>query len=471
MLTEFSDQHHESDSRNVKSRPALLQTFFRGNKIRYFEVSGGSIDGVPPTPDSDDLSHASTTSPHGAEVPGFLNSFSTVGPRYENKESNSRSPTSLPPQPVASLDMDALRLLHNYTVSTALNINRGYETQHFWTTIIPQEAFSHPFLMYGILGVSALHLAASPSTTDLRQVKELRRAGLHYQSLALPLYRAAMNNPSASVANALIAFARLICIQRCAMDLTEDKLALLRSTLDGDSLHSSFSTPSTPTRDEPSTLPIIEGLYLIKGLIDTLLALQPVLPPTSGFILPPDVRAGLEGKQLLGQSSSAPPDDIISHFLSKHGHFPLTLQAVLLPLPEAIARSIINSQSQFKSKSPSTTNLSEESQMSVITTAASILETSYSTSYASNPSPIEEIWNGVESGPVRFSKDFLDMVEAGHPTALLVVAFWTLLLRRQEVNYWFLEGQSGRLLRCVLANLEKGGEEWRIVEGLLDLEV
>ena len=62
-------------------------------------------------------------------------------------------------------------------------------------------------------------------------------------------------------------------------------------------------------------------------------------------------------------------------------------------------------------------------------------------------------WNGIESWPRMLSNDFFSMVKATEPLALVLVAHWCVLLSMQENQYWFLRGQSERILKIVLENL------------------
>ena len=80
------------------------------------------------------------------------------------------------------------------------------------------------------------------------------------------------------------------------------------------------------------------------------------------------------------------------------------------------------------------------------------LLTSFSRSYATHKT--WAVWNGIESWPRMLSGKFLGMIETAHPFALILVAHWSALVKRQEEFYWFLGGQSERMLRIILANLD-----------------
>ncbi|KAJ8058440.1 hypothetical protein OCU04_012629 [Sclerotinia nivalis] len=55
--------------------------------------------------------------------------------------------------------MRDFELLLHFNILTALTISsRDPANNAIWTTSVPQIALGHPFLMHGILGLSALHL-------------------------------------------------------------------------------------------------------------------------------------------------------------------------------------------------------------------------------------------------------------------------------------------------------------------------
>lgn len=55
--------------------------------------------------------------------------------------------------------IDDLELLHHYTTSACLTITQEPLARNFWRVNIPQIAFTTPYILGGILSLSALHLA------------------------------------------------------------------------------------------------------------------------------------------------------------------------------------------------------------------------------------------------------------------------------------------------------------------------
>ncbi|RSL92877.1 hypothetical protein CDV31_014945 [Fusarium ambrosium] len=90
-----------------------------------------------------------------------------------------RDQTSFPSTPTFVLD--DLALLHHWTLSTSLDIVKSSGGDEYWQTIFPQVAFRHAFVMHGILGLAALHLAYRQPTERER----LLLIAAHHHNTAL----------------------------------------------------------------------------------------------------------------------------------------------------------------------------------------------------------------------------------------------------------------------------------------------
>lgn len=103
-----------------------------------------------------------------------------------------------------SLDMQMLQYFHHYTVSTSLTLRRSMaESETFWKVKIPKQAFRFPFLMFAILGLSAMHHAMQ-SIENLQTCQGHYEDAMQYQSAALVDFRSAMRMPDAENSTALI---------------------------------------------------------------------------------------------------------------------------------------------------------------------------------------------------------------------------------------------------------------------------
>ncbi|OJJ04757.1 hypothetical protein ASPVEDRAFT_44284 [Aspergillus versicolor CBS 583.65] len=120
------------------ARPAKLQTFFRGTKISYFEVT-----------------------PVDAEYDGSDNDDDN------DNDADMEDIGHVEPSPVLSptrLDLETLSYFHHFTSTTNLTLPSRQSTlsaNKYWQRVV-SEALSRQYLMYGLLALSACHLAAFP---------------------------------------------------------------------------------------------------------------------------------------------------------------------------------------------------------------------------------------------------------------------------------------------------------------------
>ncbi|KAI1327942.1 hypothetical protein F5Y16DRAFT_370205 [Xylariaceae sp. FL0255] len=260
MCQHWSEIHNEPDSKVIKYRKAKLQTFFRGNKIRYFEVEG----------------------PKDAQSWTLKEKRSTNGQPLD--ESHDGGQIETPP-----LDSRALLYMHNYVRNLRAGLNRD-ETTEFWMDTIVFEAYKHSFLMYGLLCISAVDMARRE--TNLKERRDHLQASAAYCAGAISGHRAAVLCPTRENSTALIACSRLVGQHEVVRDLIR-----------------------LEENDHNFTVEdIIEHLVLLRGCTDLIIQLQPTLPPDSPFRLPDTVKADLrildgdDGDNKVSSQGRVPPD-------------------------------------------------------------------------------------------------------------------------------------------------------------------
>ncbi len=504
MIQHLKDQHGENASLHMDVLPVQLQTFFRGNKNRYFEVrsDGHSV--------ADSLSRQPTSLENSD--PGLHNnqptpiSFSETG--------------NIDRAGTAQLAMQDLMYLHRYVTSTGHTVTRGNESVQFWTHTLPQQASTQPYLMHGILGVAAFHQAFLSSLPKERRVHQ--QAGLLHQSAGLISFRVAMDHPSTQNCTALIAFARLLGIQSCAQ-----ALLVVDTSWIGDG-----------SNGESNIAPVLEFLLLMRGGCELLLTMQDLLPIDSEFILSAAIRQGLDDlsphqsvlsgatpyiiheaynlldsriphlsnygdlqeaqqiSRLCEEASKIPWDHPITqdwteqrisntslstldvqylvHCLNESRKKAETaynraqLEQTPAPLPPAscypnVSPDLYSHLSSLPQRLAVKVAIYSPLELEACVQAVAALLSSFSRSCAAHR--IWAIWNGIESWPRMLSDRFLGMIDAGHPFALVLAAHWCTLIKRQEEFYWFLGGQSERLMGIILANLDTESQD--MVQGCL----
>jgi hypothetical protein len=104
--------------------------------------------------------------------------------------------------------MQDMELLHHWTISTSLTMTSDPIVRTTWRTTVPQIAFQNPFVMRGILALSALHLAhLTPSKRDL-----YLSLSTHHHETALPEATSVLPAINSSTCNALHIFTILTAI-------------------------------------------------------------------------------------------------------------------------------------------------------------------------------------------------------------------------------------------------------------------
>lgn len=102
--------------------------------------------------------------------------------------------------------MNQLELILQWTNDTHRFFIRSEETRHIWRDLIVEEAFQAPFLMHGVLAVSALQLSLSRPE---QQAFWLGIATAH-KGQALPPFLASFADINTSNAKAMLGFAGLV---------------------------------------------------------------------------------------------------------------------------------------------------------------------------------------------------------------------------------------------------------------------
>jgi hypothetical protein len=172
--------------------PAPLQTFFRGNLLRYF-TKDEPTKGPP------------IYTPNAAAIPFILN--------YEVHR-----PTVL--------DESDTVLLGHFIASTSVSIAHDKQSQTVWQCAAPKLAYRDPFLMHGILACSALHLAYKNPTEE---GEYLIKASTH-QDIAMPLFRSAIAKVDEQNCHSILVFSHLLVIYSFALESQDERLLLAETS-------------------------------------------------------------------------------------------------------------------------------------------------------------------------------------------------------------------------------------------------
>jgi len=106
-----------------------------------------------------------------------------------------------------------LALMRHYALTTSLSLAGGPAFTSIWQDLIPSEAESNPFLMHGLLAITALDLAHShPARQQFYFVLAAR-----HQDMAITLFRPTLNGITEENSSAVFAYSGVAAIIAFAM--------------------------------------------------------------------------------------------------------------------------------------------------------------------------------------------------------------------------------------------------------------
>ncbi|KAL4991783.1 hypothetical protein BDW68DRAFT_184686 [Aspergillus falconensis] len=149
--------------------------------------------------------------------------------------------SSIPP-----LNICDLELMLQWVNETHCIFTRGQQTEAIWRKHVPEQALSYPFLMHGILALSALHIAC---TRTPRAPDDARSVYLHvaisHQDQALALFREQLGDINTNNGKAMFAFASITVFY-------------------------AFGFPRTPEPGSSAVSDLVQAFVLTRGVQDIL---------------------------------------------------------------------------------------------------------------------------------------------------------------------------------------------------------
>jgi hypothetical protein len=122
--------------------------------------------------------------------------------------------------PTSELHLRDLELMHHYSTVSYKTISHRESFAATFQNIVPKEALAHPFLMHGILSLSALHLVQLNKGSDQRRVYVQLATG--HQTVALALFRKELYNITPTNCQALFAFSSIATVLAFAFSHTTE---------------------------------------------------------------------------------------------------------------------------------------------------------------------------------------------------------------------------------------------------------
>jgi hypothetical protein len=365
-------------------RPVTLQTFFRGNQLRYFVVSAQS------TPESPSAQNSDTQSEPDSRI------SETTPP------SDCSEPWSLASELPCPSDWcaDDVALFRHFTKFTFYDLGCGPRSRKTWQGPIPEMAFRHDFLKHGILACAALHLAQL-NPPERRRYQMI--AACH-QARGLPQFRALVGAPTDETCNAILAFSHLLIVHCFAAEEQDETLLLVRE-------------------GEESGLP--DWLQVIRSSCTIFSHLWQTMK--NGLMKP-----------FIEETMQDEPLPIIPE---NPEHAARLKQLLTLPI---------------YGKNPPLLEILEH-QVTAYTSSLIILARGFGAAQAATDKGAFTMWTAVQIWPARIPLEFLDLLRAREPAALVLLAHYCILLGSLEES-WYMGGFRKRLLERIYWQLD---EEWR----------
>lgn len=176
-----------------------LQTFFRGNMLRYF--SGPRITPSPKT---------RTFFEKSIDIQGGASPKQALVEKFD----------------LGSDEVAALDQYFSHTHATFLVNEQTPDMRQIWLQIVPTLALDHRFVLDGMLAAGCLHLAYNQPHSRASLITQ----SIAHQGLALPAFRNAIEHPSRKNCDAVMCFAFILLLVSIGSDRDwqQDQLFIVR---------------------------------------------------------------------------------------------------------------------------------------------------------------------------------------------------------------------------------------------------
>lgn len=417
------------------ARPVKLQTFFRGTKVRYFEVAlpmaplvntddDGDDDGGDNRDDGEDdhegcdeKGHDVITATSPSPTPVSAPSGITHGPS------------------LTDFNLETLTYFHNFTALTSLTLPGAKDPQfgkYYWQMHVAFRALRRHWLMCGLLAISAHHLAALTDDVVTKRI-HLERGEQFISDFSIGLGET-MGSDLGQEASEIEEEAKktgeqIRCLLRCA------QWVLAEPTFNGE-----LVAP-------PQLLSIVAT---IRGCVvpDSTLHYSGIRN---------DGHGRQEESSIQGVSHTSDAlHGVNSHTNSSNSNTPSVLLDLLRTLPFRMAEVL--------GRPESAEDIS--TMLSAITAVAECCDISFACDETG------AAWQGVATWLTNVPDHFFQMVGQDDPAALIVLAHWAAILvkRAEQVGCWLLKGSAKMIVLQITRQLSVHGHTiLGLVEYLMDM--
>ncbi|RDL30499.1 Uncharacterized protein BP5553_10377 [Venustampulla echinocandica] len=409
------------------ARPVKLQTFFRGTKLRYFEVASS------PAGTAGAARLAATDSDGGDEMHDEGHNEERHGHQSSDEQKNGeqwndagpsaspRVPTPLgapSPSSLVDFDLETLTYFHHFITTTSLTLPGAENPQlitHYWKTDFVPQALRRRWLMCGLLAISTCHLAALADNTTIARVYCERSA--QFLTGFCVGREETVQRDSGTVTTGVEEEAKAGRQVSCVLSFAHWALAELRLNL------GITPEPAAPRQ-----------LQSIMTTIQSFEVAHSTRRPAGGSRR---LESFANAKRILEMSSSLDAGSIGA--CSSSHNIPSALLDCLRTLPSRMAEMFGR----------------PDSGRDVLATLSAIaaLAECCETSFASDD--VGPAWRGMAAWLTKVPDRFNQMVSRRSPAALVVLAHWAawLVKRAEDCGCWFLKGTAKTILLQIAERL------------------
>lgn len=295
-----------------------------------------------------------------------------------------------------AINRQSRELLYHYEATVHLTIDQS-SSLDVWKTQLPQLAMSHPFLMHGVLALSALHLShVTPSLSS-----RLSATATFHEQLALPIFRKSIAKSDLAPIHAVFGFSTIVVLYILGSCNVRDKSRL-------------------PSKDDQ----VPHWLFALRGVMTLLSNNFPVL--ASGPFGP------LLNRHRDPRQHSDNPDDL---HLARLNILLSPERGTSLPLSSA--------------------SLSE---LRICEKALDQLREAYALPY-SQFNTWWNVKSAVYSWAGLVSHEFVDLVILRRPEALVILAYYCALVKRLD-SCWYFAGVGQAMLGSIEEALTLEWQPW-----------
>lgn len=404
------------------ARPVKLQTFFRGTKVRYFEVAAPTaplVNDDDEGDDGDDDCYHEGYDDQGRNVIKVMPASPPCVPMTEGP-------------PPTDFNLETLTYFHHFIAITSLTLPDAENPQsknRYWQTYVVSQALRCRWLMCGLLAISAHHLAVLTDNTKTTQTHREREAQFftEFSSWLESTTGCGLGFKADEMQEAKTTGERIGCLLRCAQY--------------------AWTEPTTEEVlvDSSQLLSIVSNIRNCHAPDYTL--------ENSGI-----QNDGREGQEEMFVSDSLQTKNsslgVNTRTSSTSDNTPPMLLDRLHALPFRIAHVFGRPESTQEVLAT----------LSAITALVECCTISFACDEAA------AAWQSVATWLANVPDYFNQMLSRNHPAALVVLAHWAAILvkRAERVGCWFLKGSAKIMVLQIARQLSMNGHAvFGLIESLM----